>query len=288
MTMVALWVTFSSITVFLSSFLTTFKSSVVMAAMAAETEAATDSAAEALVSAPLSRLRFLPADDDVVLVVFLPERRALVDAAAPPFFLPPPLDLAGFFDPLDLVAVVFFLVLAAPVVLAAAFLAGRALAAAGGALAPFFLVGAMVAVLSLATLLCLDVDGRPNGRKNEKMTACVPPRRTRKIHLQFTCESRTSRKQKWQLGFCGALIGITHHLGSDTRPQGGHRYWYAGIYGSDVGQRHSSVRRRQRPSSVRQRQRRRRHREDGRCQQCWPSVVVPDGAANAQSQGPGS
>ena len=145
MTMVALWVTFSSITVFLSSFLTTFKSSVVMAAMAAETEAATDSAAEALVSAPLSRLRFLPADDDVVLVVFLPERRALVDAAALPFFLPPPLDLAGFFDPLDLVAVVFFLVLAAPVVLAAAFLAGRALAAAGGALAPFFLVGAMVA-----------------------------------------------------------------------------------------------------------------------------------------------
>ena len=149
MTMVALWVTFSSITVFLSSFLTTFKSSVVMAAMAAETEAATDSAAEALVSAPLSRLRFLPADDDVVLVVFLPERRALVDAAAPPFFLPPPLDLAGFFDPLDLVAVVFFLlVLAAAAVLVAAFLLGRALAATAlplVCLAPFFLVGAMVA-----------------------------------------------------------------------------------------------------------------------------------------------
>ena len=64
-----------------------------------------------------------------------------------PFFCPPALP---FLDPLDLVAVFFcFLVLVAAV-LVAAFLVGRALAATVlplVCLVPFFLVGAMVAVV---------------------------------------------------------------------------------------------------------------------------------------------
>ena len=154
MKMVALCRITSWIVLMKSVFLATFKSAVEAAAIAVEAEAAT------AVAALLLRLRFLPADDDddVVLVVFLAERRALVVVAAapllPPFFVPPlDLDWAGFFDPVD-PAFFCFLVLAAPVVLAAAFLAGRALACS----APFFFLDfAMVAaVLSFGGYYRLD------------------------------------------------------------------------------------------------------------------------------------
>ena len=148
-----MWVILSWTSDLVSVDLTTLKSAVVAATMAVEAEAATEAAAAvaAMVEEAVRCLRFLPDDLDVAPLVFLPAD-VLVDAAAPPFFLTPPLDLTGFFDPVDPVLVAFFfLALSAAAVLAALVLTGRALAAAGGplaTLASFFLalVFAMVAV----------------------------------------------------------------------------------------------------------------------------------------------